>query len=394
MNYDIILAIGFYLVLYLIFIIYRKRFDVQNKVFILYRTKLGLKLMDNIAVKFPRFLDMLGFLGVVSGFVGMAFIFWILIKGTYALFFVENAIPVLSPVLPGVKIAGLPVLSFWHWIIAILVIATIHEFFHGIYARRKDIKIKSSGFAFLGPLLAAFVEPDEKQMEKKSNYSQLQILSAGPFANILLAGVLFLIIGLILNPIGSAIIEERGVVINSIDKTMPIYATKIKEGMTIEEIDGKIVNNRIEFVEAINNYEPGKSVFVKANGNYYEILFGKNPKNESKAMMGVVVAPISIGLKDSIKEQYFNFYPAYNWIYELVFWLFVISLGVGLFNLLPLGPVDGGRMFYVAMLGIFKNENAAKKIYLFATWACLLLIFINLMPFIIDFFVWIWGLMI
>lgn len=393
MNYDLVFVILFYLILYSLFVIFRSKFEVQNKFFIMYKTKWGLFLMDKIAKKWPKLLGFLGFFSVVSGFAGMIFILWILIKGTYALLFVENAVPVLSPVLPGIEtIPGLPVLSFWHWIIAILLIATIHEFSHGVYARKWGIKIKSSGFAFLGPLLAAFVEPDEKQLVKKKAYPQLQVLSAGPFSNIL-TGMMFLVLYLLLiGPITSALVQERGVTIVSIDHNFPINNSLLKEGMNIEKIDETAVKNRVEFVNLLNKYKPGDQILIFSNFTNYKVILGADSANKSKVKLGVFVAPASVGLKESIKQKSFNFYPVYYWLKELLFWLFNISFGVGLFNLLPLGPVDGGRMFYVGMLAVFKKEKIAKQLYLFATTFCLLLIFINLVPFIIKLFQWLIGL--
>lgn len=391
MNLDLILVIVFYLILYSLFVIYRSRFDVQNKFFILYKTRIGLKLMDKLSMH-KRLLNFFGFISVVLGFIGMAFIFYILVKGGYSMLFVPETSPVLSPILPGIAIKGLPVLSFWHWIIAILVIATIHEFSHGIYARRNNVSIKSSGFAFLGPLLAAFVEPDEKQLAKKKPYTQLQVLSAGPFSNILFAGLILLLMVLAVNPVSNAITEEKGLVIVKINETMPVGKTMLREGMVIEKINDVDIFNKNDFIRAIDRHKPGDNVFVKANSSFYEVRLGANPINKSKAMIGLFVAPVSVGLREDIKERYFDFYFIYSWLVELLFWLFIISLGVGLFNLLPLGPVDGGRMFFISMVGLFKDEKKARKIYLFITWLCLLLIFVNLLPYIVQFFNWIVGL--
>lgn len=392
MNYNLLFAVIFYLFLYSLFVIYRKRFEVQGKFFILYKTKLGLRLMDRLSV-YKKTLSFLGFFSVLFGFLGMALIFYILIKGTYSMLFVPAAAPVLSPVLPGISVAGLPILSFWHWIIAILLIATIHEFSHGVYARRIGVKIKSSGFAFLGPLLAAFVEPDEKQLAKKKPYKQLQVLSSGPFSNILFAAVILLIMICVLNPVSNIIIEEKGLVIVGLNNNMPINSSGLKIGMNIEKIGDYDVTNRVNFVSAIDNYKPGDKVFVEANSSFYEVEMGKNPTT-GKTMIGLFVSPASVGLKDEIKVKFFDFYPFYAWFVELMFWLFTISLGVGLFNLLPLGPVDGGRMFFIGMFALFKNEKTAKKLYLIATVLCLLLIVVNLLPYIIQFFEWIVSLVI
>ncbi len=51
-----------------------------------------------------------------------------------------------------------------------------------------------------------------------------------------------------------------------------------------------------------------------------------------------------------------------KWIFGLVFWLFVLNLGVGLFNLVPLGPIDGGRMFHTT-LGHFVHHKHAKRVW-------------------------------
>ena len=40
--------------------------------------------------------------------------------------------------------------------------------------------------------------------------------------------------------------------------------------------------------------------------------------------------------------------------------MFILSLGIGLANLMPLGPVDGGRMLYLSMIDMFGKEKASK----------------------------------
>jgi len=48
------------------------------------------------------------------------------------------------------------------------------------------------------------------------------------------------------------------------------------------------------------------------------------------------------------------------WITDLFYWLFLLNLGVGLFNLVPLGPIDGGRMFQVALERIMHTHKAKR----------------------------------
>lgn len=383
MNWDLIFAIIFYGLLFAFFMKYRSKFEIQNKIFALYRTQLGLKLMDKISKRFPRFLNFVSYISIVIGFAGMVFIFYFLIKGTINMILKPASTPILSPVLPGIQIPGLPVLSFWHWIIAILLIATIHEFSHGVFARLNDIKIKSSGFAFLGPILAAFVEPDEKQMEKKSTHAQLSVMSGGPFSNILFAAIIVLFTIILINPLANNLVEYQGVQIIEVVEGMPLSETEMKAGDQIEKINDIQIKNPAHFVEVMESLKVGDKINIQSNGTIASIILAKG--EDGKPKLGVSVAPFKQDFKKEIVEKYGLFLPKLiMWFVELFFWLYAISLGIGLFNLLPLGPVDGGKMFYLGALAVFKNKKVASKMYTGISLFCLLLIVINLLPYIIK----------
>jgi len=384
MNYDLLLAVIFYGLILIFFFMYKKRFVIQDKIFILYKTQLGIKLMDRLAKKFPRFLNYLSYLSIFIGFFGMAFMFYFLLKGTYSLLVIPNAKPLLAPVLPGVKIAGLPVLSFWHWILSILFVAAIHEFCHGVYARLCNTKIKSSGFAFLGPILAAFVEPDEKQIAKKTKREQLAVFSAGPFSNIVSSGVVLLISLFVINPLVSSLISLNGVQVAGLDKDFPAELSGIKVGEQILSINDIELQNINNFSDVLSDLKPGDKIKLRTNVSLYEITAAKRPENPKSGYLGITVAALETNIKS---ERFGNFIPmAFFWLSRLFFWLYVISLGVGLFNLLPLGPVDGGRMFSVGVSYFIKNKKVASKLFTFISLFCLLLILINLLPYIIKLF--------
>ena len=74
------------------------------------------------------------------------------------------------------------------------------------------------------------------------------------------------------------------------------------------------------------------------------------------------------------------------WLNRFIMWLFIINIGVGLFNLLPLGIVDGGRMFYLAALFFVKDDKLAKKLWTAASLIVLLLILINIYPYFVKLF--------
>ena len=132
----------------------RKKVHVESKIFFLYRTKVGLKLMDKIAKKFPKLLEIIANISIFAGYGLMALSVFIFGLAVYqiARMPIVTKIPPVMPLLPWIKIPGLPLLYFTFWLIAFFVIASVHETAHGIFSRLYNVKIKSSGFGFVGPL--------------------------------------------------------------------------------------------------------------------------------------------------------------------------------------------------------------------------------------------------
>ena len=75
-------------------------------------------------------------------------------------------------------------------------------------------------------------------------------------------------------------------------------------------------------------------------------------------------------------------------------WLWIISFGVGLFNLLPLGPVDGGKMLMVGLSYFTKDENKIKTFWKYISFFVLGLIVINLLPYLVKLIMWIFSFII
>ena len=242
-NYDLIFGILFYVLVIFFFYIMRKNVTIKGILFI-YRTKAGLKAMDKIANIFPRLLKGMEPVSIIIGFISMAALFIFLIYYTFLLFIRPDTPAALAPLLPGVRIPGLPILPFWFFIISVFFIIIVHESAHGVFARLHNLKIKSSGLVFLGPLPGAFVEPDEKKMSKLSAKAQLGILSAGSFANIILFLVVFLISILILSPFTSSLLDDNQVMINKLEEGFPLEKGGIEEGEIILSVNDNDVINR------------------------------------------------------------------------------------------------------------------------------------------------------
>lgn len=383
MNLDLILFLVFVILIFLFYLRHKKRFEIQSGVFALYRTRWGLSWMDSVAKKHPRFLKLLTFLGVLVGFVGMIAMTAILVKATLELLFVPEAPPALAPVLPGIKIApGLPTLSFLHWIISLIIIAIVHEFSHGVVARLFNIKIKSSGFAFLGPIPAAFVEPDEKQMEKKSRKVQLGVLAAGSFSNILL-GLMVIGIAITLSPFTNGLLESNGVFIVNLEEGGPLNLSGVSVGENILKINELDVGTVSELSGILTDANPGDEIVLETDKGVYNVLLGEN---EEKAYLGASLSAAEISYTEQALDKYGRgLLDLISWFTQLLFWLWIINIGVGLFNLLPLGPIDGGRMLVVGLTYFMSKENAT-KVWKAVSFFLLFLLIINLLPWFIRLF--------
>ena len=73
-------------------------------------------------------------------------------------------------------------------------------------------------------------------------------------------------------------------------------------------------------------------------------------------------------------------------IYNLIWWIAIVNISVALVNMLPMGIFDGGRMFYLTILGLTKSEKFAVLSYKVATWAILGVFFVLMFRWFISIF--------
>ena len=353
--------------------------------FVMYRTKLGLKLMDNMARKHPKFLKYLAYVGIVIGFLGMALISFSLVENIYKMITATTAVAGVALVLP-LKVKGAFYVPFFYWIISIFLLAVVHEFSHGVISRLYKIKIKSSGLAFLNIIVpvipAAFVEPDEEELRKRPHIQQLSVFAAGPFSNLIFAAVVYLIISSVMVPIGEATFDYNGVFIEEFiegeNVTFPAEMAGMVENELITYVDGTKINYTEDFINVMNKKGAGESIFIVTNRSEYNITLAEHPENNSMGYLGVQVDQ-KRDVKKGVAEKYGDFFPvAFLWIAELFYWLCLLNFGIGLFNLAPLGPIDGGRMLQLLMHKLFKKKKG-DRIWKAISFIFLGLIIINLL---------------
>ena len=374
-----------FLILLTIFVYFKKENMTTQKILYplfylsMYRTKFGLKLMDS-ASRHKKIMKFLGYAGVVVGFLGMVFIAFILVSSTFDLFTNPNAKPSVGPVLPF-KGKGIFFVPFFYWIISILIIAFVHEFSHGVITRTHNIKVKSSGFAFFSifiPIIPlAFVEPDEKEIPKRPLMQQLSVFAAGPFSNFITGALcVLLLIGVLYA--SSSFVHPNGIKIVGYtnDKGIVYPAEKYKlEGQIIKSIDDQRTLSLDRLSKILGTQKPGNKIKLETNKETYSLILAQHPENSTRAYLGASLEPT--GLIYGINKSSSDFIiRVISWIITLLNFMYILNLGVGLFNLVPLGPLDGGRMIKPIFQKIF-NEKSDKAFGLISL-LFIALIFINL----------------
>jgi len=181
-------------------------------------------------------------------------------------------------------------------------------------------------------------------------------------------------------------------------------APAVKAGLTgaIQNINGVKINSVEKLSEELSKYSPGESITIKTKTSEevleYNIILDEHPAKEGTAWLGIgfeknkrsgVIGKV-IDFISSFKKS--NIYyeskidKAGVFIYNLLWWLILISISVALMNMLPLGIFDGARFFYLTILAITKNEKKARKTLSVISYVLLFLVLLLMIFWAISFF--------
>lgn len=388
MDIQVIAAILFVLFLLLFVYIKRKNIALQKIIFpllymIIYRSNFGIKFMNKVSKKYREIVKFFGYVGIGIGFLGMIFISWNIIVMAYNLITTPAPAAGVSLVLPFTNVPGIGYLSFFHWIIAIFILAVVHEFSHGIVAKAHGLDIKSSGFAFfavIAPIIpAAFVEPDEKKIQKADPAVQYSIFAAGPMANILLALIIVIAMPFVINtsklaPFEEGMTEPVGFSFAIIDnEEYPAIQSGMEAGI-MKGINGEEITSYADFNDATYGLKPNEELTIITDTGEYTLTTAVSPDNPKRGFIGIVPQRN----ERVFKPEYKSYELPFNWFKELFRWLFLLNFFIGLFNLLPLGIVDGGRMLNTLLQSTVKNKKKATKVWGWISFFFLILILFGL----------------
>ena len=319
---------------------------------IMWKTQRLRGLISRISNFSPTFWRWYMNVGIFVAFGAMIFITWTLISSLPSVF----DTPAVSIVIPGVEMPGSSIyIPFVYGLIALATVLIVHEFSHGIQAVGEKISIKSIGLLLFAIIPGAFVEPDEEELKAAKRPSRLRVYAAGSIANISLAVIAILLVSLLSMGIPHYF-DENGIEIDRIVSDSPSDGI-LKEGMILQAINDDVINNSDDYMDIVGSYKPGDNVTVHTNQGDYSVVLDKNPNNESVGFFGIQANKHFELVDDSLGPLPWVLFE----LLELFQWVFVLNLGIGLFNLLPLKPLDGGYMLEI-LLSYRLSEEQYKPI--------------------------------
>ena len=286
--------------------------------------------------------------GVVVAFGAMIFITYTIVATLPTVF----ETPSVSIVIPGVDIPGSQIyVPFFYGLIGLATVLVVHEFSHGIQSVGEKIPIKSIGLLLFTILPGAFVEPDEDKLKEAKKTSRLRVYAAGSIANITLALITLILLAMVSSGIPH-FFEEDGIEIGRIVSDSPSDGI-LKEGMVLQAIDNHIINDSNSYVDVVGSYHLGDNVTVKTDQGTYYVTLGKNPNNESRGFFGIQASKHFVLSDDSLGPLPWILFE----LAELFQWVSMLNLGIGLFNLLPIKPLDGGYMLEILLSYRLSEEH-------------------------------------
>ena len=265
----------------------------------------------------------------------------------------------------------------------------VHEFSIGmgpkIYSIKKDTEY-SIRLLPLGGFVSMEGEDEEssdpRSFGAKSILQRASIIFAGPFFNIIFTIILFIPIFIF---IGSQTTTLGGVTENG-----PAYSAGVKVGDTIEAIDGKKVNSWQDVIQSLNESDGSDvKLSIDRNGQNKEISVTPKKGEDGRYVIGIETK-VERNILTSIKNAFTTTYDmtvqmitfvgqlftgtvpggvgnsvsgplgvisifseaAKMGIVNIMYIAAVLSLNLGIINLVPFPALDGGRLFMLAIEAI------------------------------------------
>ncbi len=339
-------VLAFFVLIAVLLVIDRKNIEVNSYVLFMRRTQRGRGLIDRIASASETFWSKVGVVSSIVGVGGMVFaivfIGYIFTQQIIGPPMAEGpALVIPSPSGEAIARPGVIAVPFWEWIISILILIVVHEGMHGIMVNNVKSKIKSLGVALFAVIPGAFVEPDEEDLNKKNWKEQIQVYSAGSFGNFCLAVIVLLFMNFAFLPVFT--IQSVGYMgyVNATEYGIEAFpAEEVNMTGEILSISGHRTHGFGDFQEVLGRYSPGDTVDVETTDSSFTLVLAENPDEPGEPFLGIAGVSETYVLRSEYKNTRAG--SVIDFFRNLLSWLFVLNLGIGIMNLLPLKPLDGG----------------------------------------------------
>jgi membrane-associated protease RseP (regulator of RpoE activity) len=333
---------------------------------------------------FRTFFRIYGTTGVIAVIIVSVFITVMLfISVRYTLLVQPEPTGIYKPqnilLLPGINEYVPSTLAVW---LAFIITIAVHEFGHGILCRVENIKVKTMGALIAVIPIGFFVEPDEEELDKTKGMAKVRMFGAG-ITNNLVVGfscffLLILCMGLV-TPVSQP-------VIHGVYKDYPAASAAIPPGSIVIAVNGVPVNSRADVSSILNTTKPGNTLTITVEKDRivkdYPLTLTAWPddiQDRTSGFMGVeyydgaAVMTVIQGMLSPIGFFQFLIVPFANdsgvqllrilafetpetiyyqvpfegfWgVVNLLFWCAWININVGIFNAIPMIPLDGGYIF-------------------------------------------------
>jgi membrane-associated protease RseP (regulator of RpoE activity) len=281
--------------------------------------------------------------------------------------------------LPGINEYVPSTLAVW---LAFIITIGVHEFGHAILCRVENIKVKTMGALIAVIPIGFFVEPDEEELDKTKGMAKVRMFGAGITNNLVVGFSCFLLLILfmgLITPVSQPVIQ-------GVYKDYPAASAGIPPGSIVTAVNGVPVASRIDVSTILNTTKPGNTLTLTAEKDKivkdYVLTLSAWPgdiPDRTSGFMGVeyydgtAVVTVVQGMLSPLGFFQFLIIPFANdsgvqflrilafetpdtvyykvpfegfWgVVHLLFWCAWININVGIFNAIPMVPLDGGYIF-------------------------------------------------
>ncbi len=314
-------------------------------------------------------------------------------------------------------------------VFGLLLTIIIHEFGHAILARVEDMRVRSMGLLIAVIPIGAFVEPDEADVDAAKGMPKIRMFGAGITNNIVVGlacfVVMFLLVGMA-TPLAVPLVQ-------GVYKDFPAAEAGLPGYSVITGINGVPVASQEDVSAMMEGTRPGEIVTLTAEKDgiekTYTLTLSVWPEvlgsGHDSGFMGVyyysapavkehignvaglgllaplylTMAPIdafiqgntqqlAILLADTPEQAAWKEpFPLFWGMVHLAFWTGWFNLLVGMFNAIPIVPLDGGYMMKEGVERFFERRGwsryAQRVVASISGFVTVMLILLITMPMIV-----------